>query len=388
MNIEPISRFATLSPADVRRLADAWRVGAILAARVVGQGGDGRLLLNVDGREVETETPPDPRLPQSFRVRVAATQPTVVLDVVEDTAEPALAASLRGLLPRQLGLPAMLGDLVALARHPQARDLPPDLRSALAALEAAIPTADDVAGGESLRQVVRHSGLFLEGQLLQQVRSGAPAPPMLGDWKAALARLAATLARHAPPQPAAPRAADAPPPLRQRPLHAQVRLDPPDDAGTPVETVLGRMNTHARGALARVEIAQLEAHPDAQAPAWMIELPVRGEHGTDVLQLRIRRDRDAHDPAAPAPTPVWNVAFAVDLPALGAVHGEVRVQAKRVGVTLWAEHAATARRLDAGLPALAARLGAEGLVADHLACHHGRPQPVEVARSGLLDATA
>ncbi|MEN6539093.1 MAG: flagellar hook-length control protein FliK, partial [Mizugakiibacter sp.] len=182
---------------------------------------------------------------------------------------------------------------------------------------------------------------------------------------------------------------DAPPPLHQRPLNAQARIDPAaGDERAPVEAVLGRMSTHARGALARVEIAQLEAHPDAQAPAWMIELPVRGERGTDVLQLRIRRDRDAREAAAPNAAPAWNVAFAVDLPALGAVHGEVRVQARRVGVTLWAEHAATAQRLDAGLPALAARLGAEGLVAERLVCHHGRPAPVEVARSGLLDATA
>ncbi|MCE5232574.1 MAG: flagellar hook-length control protein FliK, partial [Xanthomonadaceae bacterium] len=189
MNIEPISRFATLSPADVRRLAEAWRVGAILAARVVGQGSDGRMLLHVDGREVETDAPPDPRLPAAFRVRVAATQPTVVLDVLEETAEPALTASLRGLLPRQLGLPAVLGDLAALGRHPQARDLPPDLRSALAALEAAIPTPDEIGSGPGLRQVVHHSGLFLEGRLLQQARAGTPAPPLLGDWKAALARL-------------------------------------------------------------------------------------------------------------------------------------------------------------------------------------------------------
>src|SRR3546814_8720357 len=47
----------------------------------------------------------------------------------------------------------------------------------------------------------------------------------------------------------------------------------------------GRMHHAALAAVARLEIAQLQA--GARQPAWLFEMPMRGRGGLDVLQLRI-----------------------------------------------------------------------------------------------------
>jgi hypothetical protein len=224
--------------------------------------------------------------------------------------------ALRERLPQQNGYAPLLATLGALAQRPVVRQLPPEVRAALALLDQGVRTPQDIARAEGLREAVARSGLFLESQLVDPHSN--PMPLGEEDFKAVLLRLAAVLDRQ-PRLPMHPPAsgADTPPPLRQRGLQTQPRVaqaiplvDAPEDD---VLQLLGRLRGDVHAALARLEIAQLDA---AGAQAWMIEIPLQGPHGRDVLQLHLEHGQDADTGAG-----TWTLGFALDLPPLGPLQG-------------------------------------------------------------------
>ncbi len=96
-----------------------------------------------------------------------------------------------------------------------------------------------------------------------------------------------------------------------------------------VDGLVNQLRSDTRAALSRVEIAQLESQP--HAGLWMIEIPVAGVRGYDVLQLRIEEG----EPAPGEQEGPWTVGFAIDPPSLGAVQGEIQLRTPRVSVRLW-----------------------------------------------------
>jgi hypothetical protein len=253
--------------------------------------------------------------------------------------------------------------------------LPPELRTALALLEQALRSPAELTRGEGLREAIARSGLFLEAGLAGP-QDRAPAQD---DWKGALLRLAALLDRRPPAPP--PDNGDTAPPLLQRGPQAQPRARLPaagDDAGP----LLDRLQGDVRAALARIEVAQLES-ATAPLPAWMIEIPLHGEDGRDVLQLQLEYAADTGDGNRG-----WNLGFALALPALGAVQGELQLREPRLSVRLWAAKADTVQRLERQFNALRQRLATCGLLIDQLSCQLGLPEPPNRYSAVLLQATA
>jgi hypothetical protein len=381
--------------------AESWRVGTVLAARVLGTNEIGKLLLQIGGMTVEAE-PQGTQLPSQFQVRVLANGAQPQLEVIGEAADDRVAMQgLRERLPQQNGYAPLLGTLDALARRPAARLLPAPLRAALATLEASVSTIDEAATPNGLKEAISRSGIFLEAQLARPAGE-----PVGADFKAALLQLRRALAELPPPstlRAPTPRTSEAPaqhtdnpvplrqetpqrmgdiaPPLRQRPLLAQPRLDEasPD---TGVDILVGQLRETVRGALARVEIAQLESPP--QVGVWMIEVPLRDDRGYDVLQLRIEQEA----------TPVgewggtWTVGFALDLPSLGALQGEIQLRDVRTSIRLWAQHAEAVARIEGQFVTLRQWMERAGLQLEQLACHHGIPQPASAYSAVLLEATA
>jgi hypothetical protein len=384
--IQPTSLAAlTWAGAATGASADAWRIGSVLSARPLGVTPQGMLVLQIGALTVETETP-GTRLPAQFQVRVLSLGAQPQLEVVgSPPIDQAVGRALRERLPQQNGYAPLLATLAALARRPLLRLLPLHLRTALAQLEQGTRTPAEITRGDGLRQAVRSSGLFLESALLDPSDAAAAVPD--DDWKAALLRLAAAL-RDPPGIVPAPRGEqpETPPPLQHRGLQAQARVplaDPaPAQAGAEeLERLLPQLYDATHAALARLEVAQLEA---STLPAWMIEIPLQGERGYDVLQLRI--EPDASEPPA-SPAAAWTLGFAIDLPALGPVHGELQLRGLRLAVRLWAQHAHAVARLERQFAALRARLAASGLALDQLSCQCGLPQPASLRSAILLKAT-
>ena len=261
------------------------------------------------------------------------------------------------------------------------RQLPPDLRAALASLEQALHSPAEITRGEGLREAIAHSGLFLESTLARSL--GQPPPALQDDWKAALLRLAATLDGRAPMPPgSAQNAGETPPPLLQRGLQAQPRAPLPELVTEDVTPLLGRLQGEVHAALARIEVAQLESGT-GPLPAWMIEIPVHGEDGSDVLQVQLEYAVDDGDGSRG-----WNMGFALDLPALGAIQGELQLREPRLSVRLWAAQPDTVHLLERQFTALRQRLAACGLLLDQLTCQLGLPEPPNRYSAVLLQATA
>lgn len=384
MIIQPTSLAAQLwagAAAGTTATADTWRVGTLLSAKVMGLNELGKLLLEIGGLTVEADAP-GTQLPPQFQVRVLTQGAQPQLEVVPGNADEQVAMQgLRERLPQQNGYAPLLGLLAALGRRPIARDLPAPLRAALATLEAAINKPDDIGSPLGMKEAIAKSGSFLEGHLADPKQE----TPAADDFKAALLALRRTLADMPASRPGAPPSrpfSDTPPPLAQRSLVAQPRAAVLAMIEDDVDELVSQLRGDTRAALSRVEIAQLESQP--HAGLWMIEIPLAGVRGYDVLQLRIEEGK----PASGEQEGPWTVGFAIDPPALGAVQGEIQLRIPRVSVRLWAQHAETVARLENEFVSLRRSLEKSGLVLDHFACMHGLPVSTTAYSAVLLEARA
>lgn len=384
MIIQPTSLAAlTWAGAAAGTAAPSWRIGTVLSARPLGISPQGLQILQIGSLTVEADVLGG-QLPAQFQVRVLTLGNQPQLEVLTPPADAALQRALRESLPQQNGYAPLLATLDALAQRPMLRQLPQDLRTALASLEQAMRSPAEITRGEGLREAIAHSGLFLESTLADSLDQLPPA--LQDDWKAALLRLAAQFNGRMPMPPATPaqNTGETAPPLLQRGLQAQPRaaLPPALLAGDEVAPLLDRLQGDVKAALARIEVAQLES-ASGPLPAWMIEIPLHGVDGRDVLQLQLEYTVDTGDGSHG-----WNLGFALDLPALGPVHGELQLREPRLSVRLWAAQADTVQRLERQFGALRQRLAACGLLLDQLSCQHGLPEPPNRYSAVLLQATA
>ncbi|MDR6936781.1 flagellar hook-length control protein FliK [Luteibacter sp. 3190] len=384
MIIQPTSLAAQLwagAAAGTTAAADSWRVGTLLSARIMGQTDIGKLLLDIGGMTVEADAPGG-QLPQQFQVRVLTQGAQPQLEIVPgNTDERVAMQGLRERLPLQNGYAPLLGVLAALGRRPVARMLPAPLRAALATLEAAISKPSDVSSPLGMKEAIAKSGAFLEAHLAEPKHE----TPAADDFKAALLALRRALADIPTGRPGtqlARPASDTPPPLVQRALVAQPRAPELSLGDDDIEAVVGQLRTDTRAALSRVEIAQLESHP--QAGVWMIEVPLAAGRGYDVLQIRIEEGQPLPgDTEGP-----WTVGFAIDPPSLGAVQGEIQLRVPRVSVRLWAQRPETVAHLENAFVVLRRLLEKSGLILDHFSCMHGLPTPSSAYSAVLLEARA
>lgn len=362
--------------------AESWRIGTVLSARPLGINPDGMMVLQIGALTVETEAPRGQQLPAQFQLRVLSLGAQPMLELVApQMPEPITQLAMRERLPQQNGYAPLLATLDALAQRPALRQLPAYLRPALAMLEHGVRTPAEITRGEGLSEAIKRSGLFLESQLAQ------PHLDMAGlsqeDWKGALLRLASLLDDYLPTptrRAASSSASETPPPLQQRGLQAQPRAALPlslleDD----VDALLTRLHGDVHAALARVEVAQLEA---TTASAWMVEIPLQGEDGRDILQIQMQQHADADAGSS------WTFGFAIDLPSLGPIQGELQLRDLRLSVRLWAERGDTAHRLEQQFGPLRHALSASGLILDQLSCQQGLPQSSNPHSAILLRTTA
>lgn len=392
--IQPTNMGAlTWAGAAAGTLSEPWRVGSVLAGRLLERTALTRYVLQIGNVTVEADAPDSQPLPRQFQARVLSNGSTPLLEVVESQggSHSPLNNLLRAQLPRQGGYAPVLADLAAVARHPSIRELPPSIRYALATLEAAVRSPSDLSAAQGLKQAVARSGLFFEHDLWQAVRTQPETLPdaLADDWKAALLRLRRVLEQRSTRGSTAASGrqvlADTAPPLRSRPLLAQPRWQPPPGSPHPLE-LLDDMQTHVTAALSRLEIAQVETHPAQLGPvACLVELPVHGSDGYDVVQMRIEREPDPAQPQSVAP---WTLGFSVDIPALGPIQAEITVQAGQVNVRFWAERQETLQRLQTGMPTLRDRLRLSELTLQHVQCRQGMPQASGYTPLPLFEASA
>ena len=163
---------------------------------------------------------------------------------------------------------------------------------------------------------------------------------------------AALTGREAPEHAASANPNAPPPPYRGAPLAAQQPAAAAIAPDTPPHETAERLLGATEGALARTTLLQAASLPDQPGaqrsdPAtqrWTFEVPFATPQGTGIAQFEVSRDgRAARDEER---APVWRARFSLDLEPMGPVHALVALAGERASVTLWAERAATAARLN------------------------------------------
>jgi hypothetical protein len=354
--------------------SEGWRIGSVLSARPLGVSEQGLMVLQIGAITVEAEAP-GTKLPPQFQVRVLSlgAQPQLEILGAGSQLDGNVNQALRERLPQQNGYAPLLATIGALSQWSIVRQLPPYLRSALALLEHSMSTPQEVSTGEGLRQAVNRSGIFLEAQLAQAPASDATTAH--DDMKGALLRLVAILKG----QPLVGESSDAEvdPPLLYRGVLPQGRFPLPPELANSSEATdfLPRLYTDVQSALARLEVAQLQAG----VANWLVEIPIQDADGADVLQLLLKQQQEGEQ--------AWTLGFSLDLPSLGPIVGELQLRGLRLSLRLWAQHRDTVDRLEEQFEDIRSRLDATGLFLDQLSCQFGLPQAGNSVSAVFLKAT-
>lgn len=318
---------------------------------------------------------------------LAASQPAGQTTAVDKAA---ISHALRTTLPQQAPLPPLLGNLALIAKGNSANFLPsstssltqtvaPPLPQPLVELVRTVvdrlPRSESITTGDSLKQAVAQSGLFMEAKLAQVLQQPVPAnaaPPI--DFKGGLLSLLLTLlnftkgAAQTPPAPThAPSQNTQPTPTNaQATLNQQMNL----------QQALGELLRNVESGLARLQLSQLvsSAPEDDGKRSWVMELPLRTGEQIDLLQLRIEKDQSQ---AKTKQAAMWTVTLALNLNGLGPVQARVTLVDKTVSTHFWAEHAQTTAFINQHLNILQTRYREVGLNVGTLNAHHGKaPDPV------------
>jgi len=354
--------------------SEGWRIGTVLSARPLGINEQGLMVLQVGALTVEAEAP-GTKLPPQFQVRVLSlgAQPQLEILASNSPLDSTVNQALRERLPQQNGYAPLLATVGALSQWAIVKQLPPYLRSALALLEHSMTTPQELATPEGLRQAINRSGVFLEAQLAQAPANDATTAH--DDMKGALLRLVAILKG----QPLMGESSDTEvdPPLLYRGVAPQGRSPLPLELASTSEATdfLPRLYTDVQSALARLEVAQLQATPGH----WIVEVPVQDADGADVLQLMLKHEQEAEQD--------WTMGFSLDLPSLGPMVGELHLRGLRLSVRLWAQRRETVDRLEEQFEDLRSRVDATGLFLDQLSCQFGLPQAGNTVSAVFLKAT-
>jgi hypothetical protein len=183
----------------------------------------------------------------------------------------------------------------------------------------------------------------------------SPAAPMLSPEQATnLAKSVALQlgARETPDHPAGNPNGGPPPPYRGAALSAQPSAAPSIGADISPHERAERLLTETEGVIARTTLLQSASLPEQQptqrvepaAQRWTFEVPFVTPQGTSVAHFEI--SREGRGTQTDRLASVWRARFSLDVEPIGPVHALVAVAGPRTSVTLWAERAATATRLN------------------------------------------
>lgn len=291
------------------------------------------------------------------------------------------AAGQDSVAPLLQNLAALQGRMAALP--------PPVAEAAMRLLNSRINLTRGVPGGETLKQAVLRSGVFLEALS----KPGAAQPPAQGDTRAALMALRNALSAWLGPEVSAvsPVTRRPPPPTRgaqPRGLRSEMPTLP---ESAPAKEAGRALLGQTEAALSRLRLMQLSslpadagrAMPGAGAAEWNLELPMLLGHELALMQLQIQRDGRGRGEKRERG---WRMAFSLNFSALGEVGAQVSLFGTSASVTIWAEEQETAAALEEMLPELTPALMARGLTVGSVRVRHGRPAPAQAQAGQLMDS--
>ncbi|HUM99888.1 MAG: flagellar hook-length control protein FliK [Halothiobacillaceae bacterium] len=264
--------------------------------------------------------------------------------------------------------------------------LPPQLRAALTSIDALLSpnikasaeptpphgslTGEQKPGQENLGKELARLINTLSLPTAFPAATGAPLPPNLKDeLKRAAQQLkqAAALDTLKNTQPKA----QTEPTTRSQPLSNEASASPPNASNANLQATLDQWLNRIDVSQLRTALQQLQGQP-----AWMIDVPILLHGQPQRLQLAIHEDNT--QPTDKSKQSAWQLDFALNLPALGALHGSLRLEQTQqnpndLTVRLYAETPQAQTELTAQIHELAEHLRAANLSPRELAIYLGPP---------------
>jgi hypothetical protein len=298
-------------------------------------------------------------------------------------------------LPRQQPLTTLLPVLRALLAPEQQTKMPPALTRAILNLWQSLPLPRQLQQPETLKQVLRNSGSFFEANTASARAVATENPQALPrvlstDVKSQITLLLTLLkSRSAAASTDATAAADTPVEVDmvyQKPLPRQnnTPTQPLHNVDENAE-LLQQLSKVLEGGLSRIHLHQLDSvvsrHTGAEAiptvPTWVMELPVRTQHGYDQINVRIEEHAAKQEQQRKKQ---WIVQLGFDLHELGKLSATLSIMDRSVAATLWAEQESTHRTVQREMATLRTGLESVGVNVTEMQCRHGIPPE----RSGLI----
>lgn len=382
----------TVTPTGSAPRAPEWQVGQRLEGLVLrSDPGAGETRVRVGDVQLSLRLPA--ALPDGSRLSLQVIQAgaqLVVRVLSQDPAQAAVTTDRRGapptgagttaprwlanLLPAQGSQAPLLATLSALDRSPSSMAaLPAGIRDAVSQLFLQLPTTAQIRQPEGLREVIQRSGIFHEAALAMAATTTTGGIAPAADLKSALLSLATRLRSLASPATtlAAGQSRETSPPRPGAAPTAQARM-PAEPLTLGPQALLDGLRTRTDQAVARLALHQWTAVEGAESGhlRWLLELPLRGEDGVDLVHLLLEGERER---STPEEEPAWRAELALDLPELGPLRVRIAITGDQVRVRLWTELEATLNLARKELPRLHGALQDRGLRVRDLGCNPGQP---------------
>jgi Flagellar hook-length control protein FliK len=325
------------------------------------------------GGPAESAAAPAPAFQQQAAL---AGQPSASTSTAGPAPEPQIAAS-PALAPSLISEIDVEEVFLPQARLPVADDFP----------EASEPVRPSPAPPQldaGTRVTTKGATLNLLQEALQDVQKARGAARVIGDQYAAFDPSPSAKAPQRTPgnEDVATAHTITPPPPFRRALPAAQPVVPPSLApDTPPATALRRLLDDTDAAIARQTLLQVASLPDradiagprtdAPAPRWNFEIPFATPAGTAIAQFEISRDGTGRE--TDAAKRVWRARFSLDVEPAGPIHALISLAGDKTSVRMWAERAATATQLRAGVSQLSQALSRAALQPGDIVIRDGVP---------------
>ncbi len=328
---------------------------------------------------------------RSTPAQAISTQP-VSTSPAPMTPSQTIQQSLRELLPRQQALHTLVPLLQKFIAPAAREQLPQPITKALAQLMQSLPKPAQLNTAQNVKQAISNSGSFLEAKIANVATAAPNAEPLpkiaATDIKAQITTLLA-LIRQLNPQAAAMMTKTSSPTTttfvaEDDFVYAKPAIqNPAGDSNQTGESesldaLLIQLGKLLQSGFARIQLNQLDsAHArhvnhetQMPVPTWVLELPLRTQHGVDQLQLRIEQHRKQQQQRTRVQ---WNVEIAFDLHAAGKIAASLAIVDNTVAATLWAEQEKTHLRVREEMEFLRVGLESVGVKVTEIQCRLGLP---------------
>jgi len=330
--------------------ASSWQSGQQLLVRIISTTPQNRVTIDIGGKSFSAQANISLQQGQQYLTRVStkvvANKELITLKIITNDANREIVTrALRTAMPQQAVLTETFNSWtqLLLPNNASAKILPDALLALIRELLGKLPSLSNINSAAALKNVLQHSGLFLESAL------NSRADQINDDLKALLLKLAAQ-------------------------IQSSIAVT---DQNKQTRELLEQLFRQTESALARIQINQLQSLKQDNAPqALLLELPISEKAHLDNFRLLITRDKqsqqgDSHDEEQ------WQVRLQFKLPGLGLVEASINIKHQQANVTFIAKDPATAVLFDDRLNELRRDLIEHGLNIGQLSSYHGRIEKLE-----------